>query len=394
MKSPLLVHHVINAATVSGPETLIGPNLSPPQWISNRYGIQTEILLLQESRVADAGLKVRDYFLNLGFKVHEFPVNRPYDPRTVRLLGQFWKSNPPQIIHMHGPKSSLFSWRAAYHLRSTALISTHHGVRAFRKSVKLRFYAWIYEKIILPKIKQTLTVCNSDRDLLIQKGLKANQVTAHLNGTDRAEVPTPLLADRKHEIRAAWIHELRIPDLGDSYVFGLVGRLALEKNHSFAFQVMKALREKSSLGKKVILLCFGSGELESELKTLVQSQRLENTVFFGGYRSTIGSEMAGFDLILSPSLCEGLPINLIEAGWAGTPVAAFAVDGINDLIPSGEYGYARPPQITPEEFAAGLVQVVRDGQSIGARFQARVREQFSKNAWLEHLQKIYEENLP
>ncbi len=57
-----------------------------------------------------------------------------------------------------------------------------------------------------------------------------------------------------------------------------------------------------------------------------------------GYRDDVGRELAGLDLVLSFSKAEGLPINLIEAGWAGTPVMSMLVGGVKDLIPGDSFG--------------------------------------------------------
>ena len=69
-------------------------------------------------------------------------------------------------------------------------------------------------------------------------------------------------------------------------------------------------------------------------------------------------EMAGFfaaaDLFVMPSLEDNLPNAVIESLACGTPVAAFAIGGIPEMITAGENGY-----LTEEASAAGMAQLLR-----------------------------------
>lgn len=385
------VFHVLNASIVSGPETLIGPNLSPLRQVEQDYQIKTEIVLLQEVRSPGAGRSVRDYFVNFGFPVHEVEVSRRFDSKAIRDLRLLFQSHPEVLVHTHGPKSALYAWWALRKDKTIRLLSTHHGVRAFNKSKRLRLYAWIYEKLVLPRMKKILVVCTSDRDQLINRGVPPQAIAVHLNGTDRKKI-TP--QDRKavaEQVRSLWRAEIpTLPSLAGRTVFGMVGRLAVEKNHAYAFEALRILLQDWD-GPKPVLICFGTGELESELKAKAADLGLDSSVFFAGYRQSIGSEMAGFDLLLSPSLSEGLPINLIEAGWAATAVAAFAVDGIRDLIPDRDHGFAAPSHEDPKTFAQGVIQLMDRAHEVGARYQARVEAHFSKRSWCEKLKAIYQE---
>ena len=58
--------------------------------------------------------------------------------------------------------------------------------------------------------------------------------------------------------------------------------------------------------------------LEKSLQESAPRAGLEKRLVWMGYRKNVGAELAGLDLLLSFSKAEGLPINLIEAGWAAT----------------------------------------------------------------------------
>src|SRR5690606_6572901 len=66
-------------------------------------------------------------------------------------------------------------------------------------------------------------------------------------------------------------------------------------------------------------LFVGTGPMEEEIKLEVAARSLSDYVSFLGVRQDIPEILAGVDLLLMPSLHEGLPVVLIEAQAAGLP---------------------------------------------------------------------------
>ena len=73
--------------------------------------------------------------------------------------------------------------------------------------------------------------------------------------------------------------------------------------------------------------------------------------------------MAAADVVVVPSRMENLPNMVAESLACGTPVAAFAVGGIPEMLRSGETGFlARPHDC--EELAEGIGQLLKKGESM------------------------------
>ena len=379
--------HVFNSTLVSGPETLVLPNLAGS-------GLDIRVVLLQETRNSVGAQTVASYATNLGFEVHEIPTRGRMDVFACftlsRLLGQL----APSIIHTHGPKAGLYALAAARLGRCPgALITTHHGVRANDTSNKLKLFETVYEKLIIPRQARCLAVCSSDAQLLKTRGVPSSRLATHLNGTDRPLLTGTAKTQARTLARANWAQALTRPSFDESeMLWGVVGRLAPEKRHSILLESLAVLL-KAQPGAKLHVLLFGSGPLETKLKTQASQLGLGQHVHFMGYRPDVSAEMAGLDLLLSLSSAEGLPINLIEAGWAAVPVAATAVDGVKDLIVHGESGWLLPAEITSTELAAtlgGILQNPAPATDWATRLQSRVAERFSRKAWLEDLRGHYD----
>lgn len=109
--------------------------------------------------------------------------------------------------------------------------------------------------------------------------------------------------------------ELGIPD--DSMVIGHVGRFSKQKNHTFLLDIFAKILE---LQPKAILLLVGDGPLRPEVEAKAQSLGLSEHVLFAGLRKDVPALMRGvMDVLVLPSLYEGLPLVLMETQTAGLP---------------------------------------------------------------------------
>lgn len=98
------------------------------------------------------------------------------------------------------------------------------------------------------------------------------------------------------------------------YVIGHVGRFTYQKNHDYLVEIFAKVYKKN---RNVVLILIGRGELKEEIKEKVISLHLESNVIFLDVRRDISELMNAMDLLLLPSLYEGMPNVLIEAQVSG-----------------------------------------------------------------------------
>ena len=96
----------------------------------------------------------------------------------------------------------------------------------------------------------------------------------------------------------------------DQYVFIHTGRLTGQKNHSFLLKVFAELCKQ--LDNPVLFLA-GDGELKDELIKLANELLIDDKVVFLGNRDDIQDILSASDILIFPSLYEGLPFSLVEA---------------------------------------------------------------------------------
>ncbi len=379
------VIHIFNASIVSGPETLVLPSLP-------RMKVAADALFLSELRRAEGARGAREFAQSLGITTHEVHVNSRIDLSAIAELRRKLRELDPDIVHAHDVKASTYALLAScFPGRRWRLVSTHHGVRG-RSGLTVRAYENFYVRCVLPFFDRVLAVCSSDRKLLLARGLKSLRVVTHLNGVDRTSVDPASRDEAQHKIRAAWELKSRgIPQ--NSLIIGFAGRLAPEKRLDRVIQIARELMKSHPSLPRWDIVVFGSGALLEDLRREAHAAGVDERLHWLGYRRGLGEEMAGFDLLISLSDAEGLPINLIEAGWAGTAILAIGADGNLDLVPDSSFGTLLSPESTDSARAKVVAELLMQPErlkKIGYNFQQRVQTHFSGECWRKELESIYE----
>jgi glycosyltransferase involved in cell wall biosynthesis len=104
--------------------------------------------------------------------------------------------------------------------------------------------------------------------------------------------------------------------LEGKHVYGHIANFIESKNHMFLMEIYKKLSE---IDKSAVFFCLGEGELRPEIELKIKSLGLENRVILTGIRHDVENFMSCFDVLIFPSIFEGLPLTVIEAQAAGLP---------------------------------------------------------------------------
>ncbi len=132
----------------------------------------------------------------------------------------------------------------------------------------------------------------------------------------------------------------------------------------------------------------GQGTMQKEIEEKIQELSLRDSVILTGVRKDVPALMSAFNMLLFPSVYEGLPLTLIEAQAAGLP--CLISDSITrDVIVTEGLVKLYSLEQSPAEWAAQAVQMVRENHDTTRECQ---REQIVKAGYdLDALVKWYED---
>lgn len=103
--------------------------------------------------------------------------------------------------------------------------------------------------------------------------------------------------------------------LDGKLVLGHVGRFSAEKNHVLLIDIFCEL---CKMIPSHLVLC-GTGPLFDEIQKYAEKKGIEDKISFLGVRSDIPEILQAIDIVVFPSIHEGLPFVLVEAQAAGIP---------------------------------------------------------------------------
>lgn len=221
----------------------------------------------------------------------------------------------------------------------------------------------------------------TSRDVMHRLHYERHRILTIPNGFDVG------LYEPDPEARRAVRDELGISD-GETVV-GHVARFHPAKDHPTLFRAARTVLDKNPSVRFV--LC-GDGVDPSNEKLAALAAPLGDRVHLLGQRDDIPRMLNGFDLGVSSSASEALPLAIGEAMATELPVAATNCGDSADMV--GDTGEISPIG-DPDALAASLLRLVDLGpagrKELGAKARARVTENYSMARMVERYREVWQE---
>lgn len=257
--------------------------------------------------------------------------------KALYSLSKIIRTYNPDVIHLNSSKVGGLGSLMARLLGVPNIIFTAHGWPFLEPTRKLywRAMAWIGSYLTSLLAHQVILVSNNDLAHTRMPGLRNKFKVIHTAVSD-----FPLL--ERNEARATLLGEDVIKNHQQNIWVVTHGEINHNKNHSTAIDAIAEFN--STHTTKIFYVIIGSGDLMSSLKEQVSLKGLTDQVQFLGYQKEARQYLLAFDMYLIPSLKEGLPYSLLEAGLAGLPCIASRVGGIPEVITDHQSGILINPQ--------------------------------------------------
>ena len=359
---PPRVAHVIAPAMVGGAEAVVRALASADRdrgresWIAALLDDGSAHPFVEQARAE-------------GTRVIEVRCGRRRYLAEARRVGEALREQGADLIHTHVYHADCVGYLAARRAR-LPVVSTLHGYTG--GSIPNRFYEWLDRKL-LARFDAVVCVSEAQRERMQRSGCAAERLALVPNG-HASRPPLP-----RAEARARL-------GLGPGEVaVGWIGRLSFEKGPDLFVEAL------ARLGAGALGVLIGDGAERARVEARARELGLgEDRVRFAGFRSDAPSLLPAFDAIAISSRTEGLPVVLLEAMAAGTPVAAFAVGGVPDVL--NETSGWLAPVGDVDALASSLRALLADPDQARARAREAARlleSRFGLERWLEQLDAVY-----
>jgi glycosyltransferase involved in cell wall biosynthesis len=115
-----------------------------------------------------------------------------------------------------------------------------------------------------------------------------------------------------------------------------IGGFTFEKNHTRLLHIFKMINEKHP---QLSLWLVGDGPLRKQVEQQCSEMGLKSVVRFLGFQREVMPLIQSAKMLLLPSIIEGLPGVLLESMYCKTPVVAYDVGGISEIVKKGKTGW-------------------------------------------------------
>lgn len=275
-------------------------------------GMKVSVVYLKGS--GSLASKLDNSTINVNLKLRFYGNPLP----ILRLKTQI-EELAPDIVHAHMPPAELYTFLAMKISRhKPRFVISKHNDEPFFKGIGSSKLA----SLIARSADHIIAISHAVKRFLAEKisSIDPENMTVIHYGISNEKF---LSNEKKNRITARSL--LRVSD--KTKVIGVIARLVPQKNISLLLRAV-SLIDRDDL----IVTILGEGFLREDLEREARDFGLSTRVHFMGKRSDIEHLIHAFDVLVLPSVHEGLGLVLLEAMVAEVPIVASRVSAIPEII--------------------------------------------------------------
>jgi glycosyltransferase EpsD len=257
----------------------------------------------------------------------------PFKTGNIKAYFQLKKifKNNYDIVHCHTPMGGVlgrFTIKNGHYKAN--VIYTAHGLHFYKGAPLINWLFYYPVEKYLAGFTDALILLNKEDYEISQKKYQGCKNVYKIDGVGvDLKLFFPLDDDGKRKLRAENGYE-------ENFIIVYAAEFITRKNHLY---LLKQTRELIKKFPELRIFLLGNGVLEKKISKSAKILKMSDNISFFGYRSDVNKIYQMADIIVSPSLQEGLPINIIEGLATGLPIVCSKIRGHTDLIENGRNGF-------------------------------------------------------
>lgn len=315
------------------------------------------------ARLEDMGIKV----YKISSMQRDIKISK--EIKTLRLMYNILKKERPDAVHLNSPKAAGLGALCGRILGIKKIIYTVHGFtfnedRNVLQKTAIKFFTWL---TILLSTK-TIVLSQTEYQQVVNWPFIKNRLSVIYLAIKDLQIKS------KEESLALIDSKLPSPLPRDSFIVGTIAELHKNKGYPYAIEALSNMRNVS-------YVIISDGEEKSALLKQINASGSKN-IHLTGRIENAASFLNAFDLFLLPSVKEGFPYTLLEAGLAEIPIIATDVGGIKELI-TQKTGILIHPKKPEEIYLA--VQNIRKNPLKSKSFSDNLKRHIEQEHNFEHM---------
>jgi glycosyltransferase involved in cell wall biosynthesis len=293
--------------------------------------------------------------------VNVIPIKNSLDWRLYTAVRKFLVEEQIDLIHAHGSRACAFIIILARLLKIKVIYTIHGWSFHPDQSPWVKLIRRTAERIITGLTAKN--ICVSDSNL---------QTGQQLYSAFKAEVVRYGIDLKRFSPENSYQDYRKEWDVpADGIVILFAARMTIQKQ---PLVVLKAFEIAALSNPRLYLVMAGSGELLAEVHANLNEMTCKTRVRMRPFYADMPGVLKSADIVVLPSLWEGLPIALLEAMAMSKVILATAVDGTKELIETGKNGILINVSKSMDNDLAGAILNVSQHDFLFQKLSANARE--------------------
>lgn len=312
-------------------------------------------------------------------------ISATRDAGSFREIYSVIKREKPDVLHMHSPKAAGLGSIAGRILRVKKIIYTVHGF-AFNEDRPM------HQRIIIRLASWVTMACSHKVVLLSEYERKQAQKFLGIGGklvVIPIGIKPPIFMSVEGAKQTLAKHiGMDLVEFKKKTVIGTIAELHPNKGLGY---FVDALENVCNTHHEVISVIIGDGDLLLSLNMKIREKGLEGRVFLAGYMTDASQYLKAFNLFVLPSIKEGLPYVILEAGAASLPIVTTTVGGIPEVIEDMKSGVLVQPKDSSElaHAVAYMIEHPMLAKQYGTAFRENVMQKFGVEKMIDGVENLY-----
>jgi glycosyltransferase involved in cell wall biosynthesis len=281
-------------------------------------------------------------------------VRNDLDFRPIPKLRRLIRDENYDVIHFHTKRAHALSFWLSHGSPGPKYVVT-------RRMDYPESRSWYTRYLYNRKVDGVIAISGKIRELLIEAGVERERIRLIHSGID----PRPF--ETAANDRAVDCERI---------VVGMIAVLEERKGHRV---LLEAARRLKARGCQIGYRLAGEGSLRKSLEETTIQLGLNEDVRFLDFVSDMPAFLKSVDIVVLPSLFEGLGVSVLEAMAAGKAVIASQAGGLADVVVDAVTGFLVAPG-DAEALANAIVKLAGDrslSREMGQKGKVRLKEHFT-----------------
>ncbi len=332
---------------------------------------------LLKTKLAEAGIPVHQ----IAGAARDISIFK--EVQVLASLFRIFRKVKPDVVHLNSSKIGGLGALAARLAGVKKIIFTNHGwsfkeQRPEWQTAVIKFLSWL--TVFLSNI--TIVLSEREKDHASSWPFIKGKLKVIPNGL----LPFELLS-KEEALRKLVGDDMFLKIQEEKIrVLGTIAELTNNKGLIYAIDGLALLNDP-----RTIFIVIGEGEERKNLEKAALENGISDKVFLVGSVAEARTYLSAFDFFILPSVKEGLPYAILEAGYAKLPVIATHVGGIPEMITNMNEGFLISPR-RPQEIKHALIYVENhpeDIKALASNLKRKIETQYSFEGMLNSTKNLY-----